>query len=68
VALAAIASANQVLVSDSTFEKNGLGALVETITFEDGFHKIITSPLQSIAFDYSQQYDLITDLTKKIQS
>jgi hypothetical protein len=37
-----------------TFEKNGLGALVETRLYDDGFHKIINQPIQSIAFDWSQ--------------
>jgi len=45
VALAAVASANQMLFTDATFEKNGLGALVETRTHEGGFHKIINQPL-----------------------
>jgi len=49
-----------------TFEKNGLGALVETRIYDDGFHKIISQPIQDIAFDWSQQFDMINDLTEKM--
>lgn len=55
-------------IQQPTFEKNGLGALVETRMREDGFHKIISQPLEDIAFDYGQRFDLINDLTHKLQA